>query len=753
MLSMALGVTMVVLVLSISWLVTESFDRNSNVGYNLIVGSKGGALQLALNSVFYLSKPIEVIPYEEYLELIPGKEGRRREIERIGGRVAEPERPGLFSAYTSGKGFAIPICLGDYFGPFRVVGTTPDFFDKLRHGPLGEKEYTFAQGRNFVDCSDEHGFFEAVLGAHVARVMNKQVGDILQTTHGDPDGEGHGEEFMIVGILDSTGTPNDRAAFINLEGFYWLDNHAREAPDLSNPDELKVDVAPAGVEGQPARLPLHKRDLTAVLVRTGEPMFAVNLMWTINKRLNTQAVSPLAEIANLLQLFVTPIRNLLLALTILVCIVSAISILVSIYNSMNERRRDIAVMRALGARRDVIMLIVLVEAVLIAVVGGLLGWLLGHAAGLLASDFIEQQTGLQVGMFNTVSWQEAVLIPGLIVLAILAGIIPALRRITRMSPGILPEARSFIDVGPRGTTGGGAGHEPVGSSRPGRDLGCCVALPGSTEPGPARARDPSAAGISISARLVRGGLAAGNTASPMVMVRRPPGGRLVVCLGRRPVAVELSGLRHFPCLAGWVGVVSGILATAVCFALATAPPRRDSLSDLATRKPQPIALRGILRSVPTWTPNPQFRVDQPDTEVWLTWWQVQWQSIRQGNQWHPIVCRSKLTVPGRLTHLLPGDEVQVFGTVRAVPSATNPGGANWSRRSRGQGLFVAVSADATHQIRKLSSGWQYCPCAPRQGHSEVDQNLRDYISSGRAALAAALVSGSGSRSTGRNNSN
>ncbi|MBX3422852.1 MAG: ABC transporter permease [Pirellulaceae bacterium] len=424
-LSMALGVAMVVLVLSISWLVTESFDRNSNVGYNLIVGSKGGSLQLALNSVFYLSKPIEVIPYEEYLELIPGKEGRQREIQRIGGRVAEPERSGLFQAYTSGKGFAIPICLGDYFGPFRVVGTTADFFDKLRHGADGQLEYKFSQGRNLLNYSPDNGYYEAVLGAQVARVMGRQVGDYLQTTHGDPDGEGHGEKFKIVGILESTGTPNDRAAFINIEGFYWMDNHAREAADPANPDQFKVDVQQTIDTDQPPRLPLHRRDLTAILVKTGEPMFAVNLLWTINKRLNTQAVSPLSEIANLLQVFVTPISNVLLILTVLVCLVSAISILVSIYNSMNERRRDIAVMRALGARRDVIMLIILLESLLIAVGGGMLGWLIGHGVGVAASGFIEQQTGLQVGMFNTVSWQEAVLIPGLMVLAILAGIIPA----------------------------------------------------------------------------------------------------------------------------------------------------------------------------------------------------------------------------------------------------------------------------------------------------------------------------------------
>ncbi|MCA9180484.1 MAG: ABC transporter permease, partial [Planctomycetales bacterium] len=67
MLSMALGVALVVLVLGIGWVISESFARNSNVGYNLIVGAKGGSLQLTLNTVFYLSKPIEVLPYEEYL--------------------------------------------------------------------------------------------------------------------------------------------------------------------------------------------------------------------------------------------------------------------------------------------------------------------------------------------------------------------------------------------------------------------------------------------------------------------------------------------------------------------------------------------------------------------------------------------------------------------------------------------------------------------------------------------------------------
>lgn len=424
MFSMALGVALVVLVLSISWVITESFDRNSNVGYNLIVGAKGGTLQLALNTVFYLSEPIEVIPYEEYLEFIPGADGRKEEIEKIGGLVAEPERKGIFSAYTNG-GFAIPVCLGDYFGPFRVVATKREFFKNLRYGRSGDLEYSFAEGRNFEDYSEEHGYFEAVIGAQVASVMKKKVGDTLQTTHGDPDGEGHGQEFTIVGILEPTGTPNDRAAFINLEGFYLMEGHARAFEDLANPDDEKTDIGRPDGE-QPPRLPLEKRDLTAVLVKAGQPMFAVAMERPINKRLRTQAASPVKEISNMVESFITPVRNALLALTVVVCIVSAISILVSIYNSMNERRRDIAVMRALGARRDVIVLVVLLESTMIAFGGGAIGWLVGHGIGFACSDLVEERTGIQIGFLNTITSVEWVLLPGLVVLATFAGVIPAL---------------------------------------------------------------------------------------------------------------------------------------------------------------------------------------------------------------------------------------------------------------------------------------------------------------------------------------
>lgn len=425
MLSMALGVTLVVLVMSISWTITESFDRNSNVGYNLIIGARGGALQLTLNSVFYLSKPIEVLPYDDYLEFLPGNE-RAAEIKRIGGRIEAPDRPGEHGKYMQG-GFAIPICLGDYFGPFRVVATKQMFFEKLRYGRTGDTEYSFAQGRNFLDYSPENGYFEAVLGSQVAAAMKKKVGDILQTTHGDPDGVGHGQEFKIVGVLAPTGTPNDRAAFINMEGFYLMDQHARSFEDPSHPDALKQDVErDAAYSHEPGRLPLHQRDVVAILVKPSNGSFAMFLEKPINKTMRMQAVSPIQEISNMLTMFVNPVKYALLGLTVVVCVVSALTILVSIYNSMSERRRDIAVMRALGARRDVVLMVVLLESLLIAVIGGAVGWIVGHALGVAASGEVERNTGLQIGFFNTITSYEAMLIPGLMLLATLAGIVPAL---------------------------------------------------------------------------------------------------------------------------------------------------------------------------------------------------------------------------------------------------------------------------------------------------------------------------------------
>lgn len=423
-LSMALGVALVVLVLTISGVIEKTLERSSNVGYNLIIGAKGSPLQLVFNTVFFLSKPVENIPYSYYMEYLP-EDGRQKELAKIGGELKDPERKGLYSFLMKG-GFAIPLCMGDYIEQFRCVATTPDYFALLKHGDKNDQDYTFSAGRNFVDFSEEYGYFEAVVGSQVAREMKLKIGDEIFASHGAESGDQHTQGFTVVGILEASGTPNDRGAFVNIEGFYLLEGHI--APDRDEASGLEKANTAQGPKRESklsrARLPVEKREVTAILLKPNG-FAAIGLEKQVNKTKFAQAVSPIAQIEGLLGVFVRPLRWALLALTSLVCVVSAISILVSIYNSMNERKKDIAVMRALGASRDHITAIILLESLLIALAGGLVGWLVGHALGPLSNPWTMPATGVRIEWFSWNSYWEGWIIPGLILVGTLAGVVPA----------------------------------------------------------------------------------------------------------------------------------------------------------------------------------------------------------------------------------------------------------------------------------------------------------------------------------------
>ena len=445
-LSMGLGVMLVVIVLLIHGVVAESFRNNASLGYNLIMGAKGGRLQLVLNTVFYLSEPVENIPYafyEDFLsadQRVDGKDGKWKDyVDRV-----------------------IPVCLGDYYEQYRVVGTIPEMFqDYVYDEDTGEK-YEFAEGRNFEYFNDEHGFFEAIVGARVAADTGLKIGDTIVASHGSSEGKKHPDQFFVVGILAPSGTPNDRAVFVNMEGFYLLDGHAKPVDNESGgqrqmtKEEFEAAVAAASsqqlnAEEQPrpahevktTPLPVEQREVTALLVKTS-PIITRGLSNTINEGNQAQAVFPVGEITALFNRIVTPFQRLLLCLTAMICIVSGISILVSIYNSMNDRKREIAIMRSLGAGRRAVMAIVLLEAVLLAIGGGLLGWAGGHFMIVGASPWIEAETGVTIGLLDAAPGvnimefiapnsnrslrisSEWILIPGLIILAIIVGFLPAL---------------------------------------------------------------------------------------------------------------------------------------------------------------------------------------------------------------------------------------------------------------------------------------------------------------------------------------
>ncbi|MFV1966961.1 MAG: ABC transporter permease [Pirellulaceae bacterium] len=439
--SMALGVMLVVAVLSIHGVVADSFRNNSSLGYNMIVGAKGGKLQLTLNTVYYLSQPVENVSYDFYMRFLNAQQ--RDEELKNALRPQEPGRDGRYAPYCE---FAIPICLGDYYGPFRVIGTTPDFFDLLTFGQENDRKFEFAQGRNLRRYSKENGLFEAVVGAMVAREMNVKLGDRVSTTHADPEGEGHGRKFTVVGILEYSGTPNDRAAFVNMEGFFLMKDHAKpyepeEESDAST-ESLAAELheledtqnAASNLDARP--LPIEQREVTAILVRTTSPIMTRVLQNSINEGREAQSVLPVREIFSLFEIIVKPVQMTLFLMTAMICIVSGVSILVSIYNSMSERRHEIAVMRALGASRGTVMTVILLESILLAVGGGAIGWTLAHGMNWLVSPLLEQRTGVSLGFFDfapsldiaglpAIS-PELLLVPALVLLAVLVGFLPAL---------------------------------------------------------------------------------------------------------------------------------------------------------------------------------------------------------------------------------------------------------------------------------------------------------------------------------------
>ncbi len=432
--SVGLGVALIVAVLVVHRVVDHSFRRGAQ-GYDLIVGAKGSALQLVLDTVFYLGQPVDLIPYSYYREFVEGR-------------------------FVPAVRVAIPICTGHDYKGFRCVATVPDMFERLTY--LDNREFRFREGRNFY--AENH--FEAVAGYTAAKKLNLKVGqEIRPTGYGETASKQHEDEpFTIVGILEPTGTPIDRAIFLNLEGFYRCAAHqvgpSYEESLLKESEFRVVEAEPGGQTqksggethsdsgadrlGNQAEENQHECDatcdhhhhgeneeesrrLSAILIVSeleNNPQLAMALPRIINEEPFAQAVAPAKVIAELFDGIVGNVQRVLLILAVLVVIVAGIGITVSIYNSMSERQHEIAIMRALGASRGTVMAVILLESILLSLGGGLLGVLMGHTLVALLSPTIAEHTGVIVSglEFQLV---ELILIPGLIALATVVGYLPA----------------------------------------------------------------------------------------------------------------------------------------------------------------------------------------------------------------------------------------------------------------------------------------------------------------------------------------
>ena len=255
---------------------------------------------------------------------------------------------------------------------------------------------------------------EAVCGSAVAEALKLEVGARIEPTHGVEGGKEHEHEHLwtLVGILERTGTALDRVVFINLDSFYGIPEHQQGGR-----------IAETGDAG-----------LSSVIVYPRGGVLKAMLMGSLSKRSDLQVASPSEVIRGLLDM-VGNVDRYFLIVALFVVVVGVLSVGVSLYNTMNERRREIAILRAIGARRSTIIRQLLVESVGISILGSLVGLLLGRLLVLLARDWIARDAGFTPDpwtwtpfvIWGRVWWAEPLLVLLVAAVSAVAGLLPALK--------------------------------------------------------------------------------------------------------------------------------------------------------------------------------------------------------------------------------------------------------------------------------------------------------------------------------------
>jgi putative ABC transport system permease protein len=362
-------------------------------GVDLIVGPRGSASELMLYSVFQVGRPSRNMAHEAYVSL----------------RALPQVR------------WAVPVQLGDTYRGFPVLGTTPELFEVFQ---TQGARLQWAQGRPFADPQADAGaVVEAVLGAQVAARHGLSVGDRLVLTHGRSDGlaPDHADQpFTVVGVLQATGAPIDRNVIISLQGFEAL-HQGMGAPGLP---WLGGAGAPPTVAERAALVP---RELTAVWVglHARTEVFSARRGIERLPQDSLMAVLPGVALDELWQV-VKLAENALLAIGVLVAVSGMLSVAAVLMVGLSARRKELAVLRALGATPLALLGLVWLEALGVCLLG-MLGGLVLHGLGLWAlQDLLRTELGIAVQWgwpTAEVAWSLA----GLVLAAWLAASVPALR--------------------------------------------------------------------------------------------------------------------------------------------------------------------------------------------------------------------------------------------------------------------------------------------------------------------------------------
>jgi putative ABC transport system permease protein len=353
------------------WMVKEQAQRTFsgvNTGFDAVLGARGSKLQLVLNAVFHLESSPGNLRWEEY------------ETIRAHPSVA----------------LAVPLAMGDNFRGWRIVGTLPDFFERTELDATGRR-FRLAQGRWF-----DPTLREAVVGSFAARRLGLKVGEEFEPYHGlefDEHSQ-HEETYVVVGILESSNTPADRVIWIPLEGVQWMGGHDPKA--VTDISAVLLRLKGGGIAGF---------QLDQLYNKQGDRL---TFAWPIG--------AVVADLFGKLAWF----DRVLAVVAWLVVLVATASIMAGIYNSMNERRRELAILRALGARRLTLSAAVVLEAASIAALGVAAGCVVCIAILTGVASLVRSQTGV---VLEVIAWDPVWVLAPLAIMALgaLAGLIPALK--------------------------------------------------------------------------------------------------------------------------------------------------------------------------------------------------------------------------------------------------------------------------------------------------------------------------------------
>lgn len=394
-LSIAISASLLLFVDKIRSDARNSF-ANTISGTDVIIGARTGSVQLMLYSVFRIGAAPNNMRWQTYLDLTSDP------------RVA----------------WSVPLALGDSHRGYRVIGSTRDYFERLRFAE--NQALRFAQGAPFTDV------YDIVLGAEVARQLSYGLGEDIIVSHGTGSVvEDHANKpFTVVGILEPTGTPVDRSLHVSMEGIEaihvdWSPRARASGRIISAEEARKMDLTPT--------------QITAALVGLSNRTQIFAYQRDVNRYIAepVMAILPGAALAELWSI-IGVAESALAAIAICTVAAALLGMTMMLLAGLEARRREISVLRAVGARPVHILALLLGESLILSSLGAGLGLILATVTGMGVADWLAASHGL----YLTTVWPSGTGwgLLGLTVLAgILAGVIPALlARAEALSQGLTP---------------------------------------------------------------------------------------------------------------------------------------------------------------------------------------------------------------------------------------------------------------------------------------------------------------------------